>query len=76
MLALALAVMLVALPILSLNGCALFAQSDQQAITDDAAKIAACQSAGLACQNSAPDSGQHDCFGVYDRCMQDAGLRQ
>lgn len=44
---------------------------DYADIADDAAKIARCQALGRACKAD----GGTDCFGAYDACMTDAGLR-
>ena len=49
----------------------LFSQADQAGVESDASKILACQSEGRACKAD----GGADCYGVYNRCMSDAGLR-
>jgi len=55
----------------SVAACAFLSASDKALIAKDAATIAQCQSLGHACK---ADGGK-GCFGVYDACMRDGGLR-
>ncbi len=45
---------------------------DKKAIAFDAVRIAVCQSYGRECKRN----GGSDCFGLYDDCILDAGLRE
>lgn len=54
-----------------LAACQVLGPADRAAIAQDAATIEKCQEEGRACKAD----GGADCFGVYDRCMVDGGLR-
>lgn len=58
---------------LVLGGCAALGlgPAEQAEIDKTAEQIAKCQSEGYACKAD----GGSNCYGVYDACMRDAGLR-
>ncbi|HXG69975.1 MAG TPA: hypothetical protein VNJ04_05100 [Gemmatimonadaceae bacterium] len=58
---------------ISLLHCTPLTPAEHRAIAGDAVMIGVCQSKGRICKDA--DSGA-DCFGIYDDCMVDAGLRK
>ena len=55
------------------TACMPLTPEDKRAIAHDAVRIEVCQQKGRDCK---PDTdGGADCFGVYDACIVDAGLR-
>jgi hypothetical protein len=58
-----------------LVGCKPLTAADRQALAFDAVRIEVCQQKGRDCKRFDRDAGA-DCFGVYDDCIIDAGLRQ
>lgn len=55
----------------ALFACQVFGPADRAAIAQDAATLEKCQEEGRACKAD----GGVDCYGVYDRCVTDGGLR-
>jgi hypothetical protein len=56
--------------------CAALTPTQRIEIANTAAQIEACQEEGRACKTFASgDAGGANCYGVYDACMRDAGLR-
>lgn len=71
-LSLAAGIVLGALLALLLSGCRdPLTPADELEIAADAVAIERCQALGRACKAD----GGADCYGVYDACMRDAGLR-
>lgn len=56
---------------LAVAACGVLSASDKALIAQDASVIARCQSRGLACKAD----GGAGCYGVYDACMREGGLR-
>lgn len=56
---------------LEVIGCAGLSAQDKIEIAQTGVTIAACQQLGRDCKAD----GGTDCFGVYDACMKDGGMR-
>lgn len=54
-----------------LLACATLTPADQTELSNDAAIIAKCEAEGRACKSD----GGMGCYGRYDACMKDGGLR-
>jgi hypothetical protein len=53
------------------GACALFTPADRDSLISTSAQIAHCQEIGRACQAD----GGANCYGKYDDCMREAGMR-
>lgn len=62
-------------PLGAVAACAALGPADQAAAADTASEIANCQAVEMHClADAGPDAGAH-CYGLYDACMRDGGLR-